>query len=220
VSLDLKKLEKVRELANGVAQARCPACGESGGDRKGEHLRIYPDGRYGCCVYPRDAQHRKRIFALAGAWRSGATRGQFTVKVCGPGKPAEPARSVREVLAGSARTLRTGKSESVSSDKGSNGDFRTLRTLFFNPRAYARKGSDHTHIYKDSEKAVLSVLEGPPTIPHPVEEGERRPMPFITADGTLRIPFDSPERYHWWKPGGGRLTVKEIRAEVLAKVAR
>ena len=46
MSLDTAKLEKVRELAGGIVQARCPACAEGGGDRKGEHLRIYPDGRY------------------------------------------------------------------------------------------------------------------------------------------------------------------------------
>jgi hypothetical protein len=34
-------------------------------------------------------------------------------------------------------------------------------------------------------------------VPPPVA-GER--LPFLTADGTLVIPFDSPERYHWWKP--------------------
>jgi hypothetical protein len=38
MSLDVKKLEKVRELANGVTQARCPACAEDGGDKKGQHL--------------------------------------------------------------------------------------------------------------------------------------------------------------------------------------
>ena len=27
--------------------------------------------------------------------------------------------------------------------------------------------------------------------------GER--LPFLTAGGDLSIPFDSPERYHWWK---------------------
>ena len=32
----------------------------------GEHLRIYPDGRFGCCVHPKDGDHRKRIFALVG----------------------------------------------------------------------------------------------------------------------------------------------------------
>jgi hypothetical protein len=40
-------------------------------------------------------------------------------------------------------------------------------------------------------------------------------LPFLTADGTLVIPFDSPERYHWWKPPHDqRLRVKEIMAEV------
>src|SRR5512140_1333433 len=76
MSLDVKKLEKVRELANGVTQARCPACAEGGGDKRGEHLRIYPDGRYGCCVHPKDGEHRKRIFALAGDLRS-ATGGKL-----------------------------------------------------------------------------------------------------------------------------------------------
>ena len=66
MSLDVKRLAKVRELANGVVQAQCPACAEGGGDRKGEHLRVYPDGRYGCCVHPKDREHRRRIHALAG----------------------------------------------------------------------------------------------------------------------------------------------------------
>jgi hypothetical protein len=39
-------------------------------------------------------------------------------------------------------------------------------------------------------------------------------LPYLTADGTLVIPFDSLERYHWWKPDGERLTVAQIRAEV------
>src|SRR5512137_2673525 len=113
--LDIGKLEKARELAGGIVQAGCPACAEGGGDRKGEHLRIYPDGRYGCCVHPKDAQHRKRIFALAGE----RERRQFTVKVATAVRPAEPARSVRGDLAEALRTLRTPKSESVSSDEGS-----------------------------------------------------------------------------------------------------
>jgi len=39
-------------------------------------------------------------------------------------------------------------------------------------------------------------------------------LPYLTADGTLLIPFDSPERYHWWKPDGERLSVADIKAEV------
>ena len=80
MSLDVGKLEKARELAGGIVQARCPACAEGGGDRKGEHLRIYPDGRYGCCVHPKDGQHRKRIFALAGVRKAGT----FTLRLKTP----------------------------------------------------------------------------------------------------------------------------------------
>jgi hypothetical protein len=80
MSLDAAKLEKVRELAGGVVQARCPACAEAGHDRSGEHLRIYPDGRFGCCVHPKDSEHRKRIWALAG---------------CRLPRPAESAISLR-----------------------------------------------------------------------------------------------------------------------------
>ena len=66
MSLDIQKLEKVRKLEGGTVQARCPACAEGGQDRKGEHLRVFQDGRFGCCVHPKDGDHRKRIFALAG----------------------------------------------------------------------------------------------------------------------------------------------------------
>jgi hypothetical protein len=40
-------------------------------------------------------------------------------------------------------------------------------------------------------------------------------LPFLTADGTLVIPFDSPERYHWWKPPHEeRMRVAETLTEV------
>jgi hypothetical protein len=39
------------------------------------------------------------------------------------------------------------------------------------------------------------------------------PLPFITADGTLSIPFDSDPKYHWWRSGQ---SVAQTRAEVLA----
>jgi hypothetical protein len=74
MSLDLTKLEKLRELGNGGCQARCPACGETGQDRTGEHLRISPDGKFGCCVFPGDRKHRSRIFALAGDSRPKAIK--------------------------------------------------------------------------------------------------------------------------------------------------
>src|ERR1041385_6042065 len=66
MSIDRTKLQKVRDLANGGKQAQCPACAEVGQDRKGEHPRISPEGKFGCCVFPGDRKHRSRIFALAG----------------------------------------------------------------------------------------------------------------------------------------------------------
>ena len=80
MSLNLEKLEKVRKLADGGVQARCPACAEGGNDRTGEHLRIQADGRFGCCVHPKDREHRKRIFALAGDRQ----RQEIRVKVAAP----------------------------------------------------------------------------------------------------------------------------------------
>lgn len=44
-----------------------------------------------------------------------------------------------------------------------------------------------------------------------------RPLrkPYLTADGTLVIPFDSDPKYHWWK--GGQ-SVAVTRAEVMASI--
>src|SRR5512146_1697517 len=140
MSLDVAKLEKVRELTGGVVQARCPACAEGGGDRKGEHLRIYPDGRYGCCVHPKDGEHRKRVFALAGSLRTATGKPRtFTLRLKTP--PAlSAARSVKAALAGfAAGTLGTAKANSEDGVPGvpaslettnpaSDTDFGTLGT--------------------------------------------------------------------------------------------
>src|SRR3974390_37687 len=115
MSLDVAKLEKVRELAGGIVQARCPACAEGGHDRAGEHLRIYPDGRFGCCVHPKDGEHRKRIWALAGCKLHLLPEKSFGLRLKTP--PALPqTRSVKTALA----------------------DFRTARTPNFHLRACAR----------------------------------------------------------------------------------
>jgi len=67
MGLDLSQLEKVKHRGSNII-ARCPACAESGNDRKGDHLFINPGGKFGCVIYP-DAdgrKHRQRIFRLAG----------------------------------------------------------------------------------------------------------------------------------------------------------
>jgi len=63
--LDLTALEKVRHSAHRIT-ARCPACAEEGRDRTGNHLAIFPDGKYACAAHPGEGDHRRRIFALKG----------------------------------------------------------------------------------------------------------------------------------------------------------
>ena len=65
MSLDFSKLECVKALADRTIAA-CPACREQGHDKKGNHLVIWPDGKFGCVSNPEDGAHRSRIFALAG----------------------------------------------------------------------------------------------------------------------------------------------------------
>ena len=67
--LNPAKLHMLRDLPNGRQQAQCPACAAQGGDKSGNHLRIWPDGRFGCAVHPGNSDHRKEIHAIAGAER-------------------------------------------------------------------------------------------------------------------------------------------------------
>jgi hypothetical protein len=95
-----------------------------------------------------------------------------------------------------------------------NDNSRTPRTGISQLRAYARE-DEPTYIdigveqLKDLESGVRGVRScgSEP----PIVGGER--LPFLMADGTLVIPFDSPERYHWWKPDGERLSLAETREE-------
>jgi len=66
MALDLKKLEGVRRVGDKII-ARCPACAASGHDERGEHVVLYPDGRFGCVKHQGDAEHRRLIWKLAGS---------------------------------------------------------------------------------------------------------------------------------------------------------
>ena len=66
MSLDHSKLENLTELPDGCQRARCPACASHGKDRKGEHLIIFADGRYGCAAHQGDEEHRKLIYRQVG----------------------------------------------------------------------------------------------------------------------------------------------------------
>lgn len=261
--LDLKKLENLVALGDGSAQARCPACAEQGQDKKGEHLRIYPDGRFGCCVFPGDREHRRRIFTLAGErGRRGIKVRVAVAKAEGPvqsgilgrlGKlfPSPSTRptttdatdGVGEVESSfvESRTLRTGETNSSGDDESrtprtglanskresalddcltpaENRNPRTLRTGFENPRVYAEKvpslegeREKYVRTHKGFCKGVRSVREGEGAEQPPEMGGKAGRMPHFRPDGTLVIPFDSPERFHWWK--GGQ-SVAETRMEL------
>ena len=244
MSLDVAKLEKVRELDGGMVQARCPACAEGGNDRTGEHLRIYPDGKFGCCVHPKDRDHRKKIWALVGVRKAGT----FTLRLTAP-SAAPAAQSVKAVL--DIRTSRTGETNSNTrvpmNTTTPMDESRTARTHSFNTRAYTRDNSivgntsiDSQCKLKELEQPVRDVLlelspsiapesKSPlpdlqPPVPSVPTPGGRPPsiaeekLPFLTAGGDLSIPFDSPERYHWWRGGQSvETTLAEVRAALASQ---
>ena len=65
--LDETRLEKVSERAGHIV-CRCPACFEEGHDKTGNHLSIWPSGKFACVQFPgtEGKEHRKRIFELVG----------------------------------------------------------------------------------------------------------------------------------------------------------
>ncbi len=232
MSLDVAKLEKVRELGGGIVQARCPACAEGGNDRSGEHLRIYPDGKFGCCVHPKDGDHRKRIWALAGCKQRRSPADSVSLRLKTP-PGLSPAQSVTAALTAFGRgTLGTGKSEVVSpvADISAQAElitpeFGTLGTANLKLRARARVDSYTANIDKDDFLEKLEDLAAcvpnvpiarvakPPVLP----DGHHEPLPFLTAGGDLSIPFDSPERYHWWRGGQSvATTLAEVRNQMSA----
>ena len=199
MALQFDLLENARTTGGGRIQARCPACAEGGGDTKGEHLVVYPDGRFGCCLHPGDKQHRKRIFALVGRKKTipvitarpppRTVRQSIRVEMT-PMKLPVPLTNPDPDLKTPVPGVPEMKSGLGLPPVGTSG---TLGTPISNPRGYGEKQSS-THppnVNGDEDLPVPSV----PSVPN------RSPKPYIDADGNLRIPFDSSERYHWWKGG-------------------
>ena len=210
MSLDRPKLQMVRELGNGGWQAQCPACAESGQDRKGEHLRLYPDGKFGCCVFPGDREHRKRIFALAGQ------HGPKGIKVrVASGKTAT---AVRQNLLGRLGrmfgSLECKMQSAECETEGTVMDIGTVGTGTYSLRERKKSEGDQLFIHK-----LIEFQEPVPSVPEEKDERDDRDrrdagrrLPFMMADGTLVIPFNSPERYHWWKGGQSvRQTLAELK---------
>jgi hypothetical protein len=99
---------------------------------------------------------------------------------------------------------------------------RTLRTPFSYSDPRFPKESFITESPIEYQKGVRSVrkqentcLEAPQGVPEvagPLEFSGGGRLPYLTLEGGLVIPFDSPERYHWWKPGGQ--SVQETLSEL------
>jgi hypothetical protein len=215
VSLDRSRLQKIRELEGGSLQAQCPACAESGQDRKGEHLRISRDGKFGCCVHAGDREHRKRIFALAGENQRllPPELKMIRLKVAAP---AETASKQLNLLGRLGRVLGKSDCRMENAEPESTGPEReigTAGTLVQKSYAYrAKSESDHYYIRK-----LIGCDEPVPSVPilnqeNGAHRSDRPTLPYLLSDGTLVIPFNSPERYHWWKAGA--LSVGQTIAEI------
>ena len=207
MSLDRSKLKKLRVLGNGGWQAQCPACVEGGQDRKGEHLRISPEGKFGCCVFPGDREHRRRIFALAG------DHGPKAIKV--RVATAKVAVSVQLDLLGRLGRVFSNATERRDATAMNIG---TLGTGTYLIRVREEIEKDQIYIRKliDNREPVPSVPvevrrrivepcreTGVPSVPKKVR------LPYLTESGDLVIPFNSPERYHWWTGGQSIRRTKE-----------
>ena len=249
--LEIKKLANRVDLADGTIRTRCPACAELGQDKQGDHLRVYPDGRFGCCVFPRDREHRKRIFALAGEHsRQGIKVHVTPVKTTGAVQTGILGRLGRvfptptavvpssDASDGAAqfgaqcrddpapvRTLRTGigrpNHDSTGQGVFSIDESRTPRTGSADSYVYLEGAASvvgaNTSTLKGHAGGVRGVREGAGDEGLPESAANQGPMPYYTPGGTLVIPFDSPERFHYWKPGGQSL--KQTAAEARSRLA-
>jgi hypothetical protein len=252
MSLDLARVEKLVELSDGMRRGRCPACAEAGGDRKGQHLRIYPDGKFGCCVHPADNEHRRRIFALVGERKprgiavrvaSAETsqpvrRGILKALAAGQAGSPDAPDGVSEVETAiteekETRTGRTGEQKSNSISMETENQQRTGRTgqqewteeLLITERTlrtpqYSLRGTTADNEETEKEVYKLKGFDDPVRCVRQQEndDKERQRLPYVTCAGDLVIPFDSPERYHWWKPPfESRMRVKQIKGEALER---
>ena len=68
--IDVNLLEKVKYTQRCIT-ARCPACAEIGADKTGNHLSIFPDGKYSCILHTGSLKgtHSKRIYEIVGTKR-------------------------------------------------------------------------------------------------------------------------------------------------------
>lgn len=66
MKIDIAKLKNAKRKQDGSIVAQCPACAAAGGDSTGNHLIVYPDGKFGCVVNQVNMKHNKEIWKLVG----------------------------------------------------------------------------------------------------------------------------------------------------------
>src|SRR5437899_2642125 len=78
-----------------------------------------------------------------------------------------------------------------------HGADRTLRTSQLSLCVAQENREEEKEVYtlKEFDEGVRCVR----VATAPAHQKPR--LPYLTADGTLAIPFDSPARYHWWTGG-------------------
>jgi hypothetical protein len=91
--LDPNRLHNVKPGKCGQYVARCPACAEDDHDKSGNHLLVFPDGKFSCIHGKDDAEHRKRIYALAAGSRATHAAPAPRPAPVQPTAPAKPART-------------------------------------------------------------------------------------------------------------------------------
>jgi len=87
MGINIEQLENRVKLPNGDTRARCPACASKGNDKKGEHLMVFADGKFGCAAYQGDSEHRKEIFRLVGDGKGKRGRRSSCVRISVNPKP-------------------------------------------------------------------------------------------------------------------------------------
>ncbi len=63
--INLQKLKRMKQKADKI-EAQCPACAAAGADSTGNHLVVFPDGRFACVANPESKEHNALIMKLVG----------------------------------------------------------------------------------------------------------------------------------------------------------
>jgi hypothetical protein len=88
-----------------------------------------------------------------------------------------------------------------------------------NPYAVRKRISEEEEVQctiKDFRAGVRGVPDASKSGPMERPAKEQVRLPYLMPDGTLVIPFNSPEQFHWWK--GGQ-SVKDTKAEIVGNRA-